>query len=212
MGNVDADITRLLHQLDGGVPGAADRLYAVVYDELRRNASAILRRVVCPGQPGGTLGTTGLVHEAYLRFRDQRTAPRNRGQFFGIVTRCMRRALADYIRSRKAKKRGGDRLRVPLDTERDTPAAHVDLDLLLDAIDALERQYPWESAASGDVGSAESETATFSRKAVIATLRHVMGCSGEDIASQLGLPSDEVEREWIFARAFLRRRLTEKKP
>ena len=75
-----------------------------VYDELR----AVARRRLAMGEVGGTLSTTGLVHEAYLKLADQSVvALKDRGHFFALAAVAMRHVLADRARARMAKKRDG---------------------------------------------------------------------------------------------------------
>src|SRR5215216_2842699 len=105
-------ITDLLLQASGGDGAAMERLFPLVYEELRRVAHRALRRE----NPGHTLGTTGLVHEAYLRLVDQtRVAWQGRGHFYGIAAQAMRRILVDYARQHRRAKRGGGLRRVTLD-------------------------------------------------------------------------------------------------
>lgn len=201
MSQDNTSIAGLLDEMNRGVPGAEDRLYALLYDELRRNASVILRRKVRirPGQPGDTLQTTALVHEAYILLRKQRILIGNRCHFFGVVTLCMKRALRDYIKHRRALKRGREYVHVSFDPERDSRVSRVELDALLDALDTLECEYP----ASNDPASYP--------KSLIASLRLLMGWSVEEISDQLALPRDELEQQWTFSRAFVRRFLSEQR-
>src|SRR5512147_2640352 len=86
-------ITDLLLQLRDGGTETMDRLFSLVYEELRRIAHRQLRLE----RPGHTLGTTDLVHEAYVRMVDQtRVEWRDRAQFFGAAAWAMRRILVDY--------------------------------------------------------------------------------------------------------------------
>lgn len=105
----DHDVTDLLlawRQVGGDAP---DRLFSIVYQELRR----IAHRQLFGERPDHTLGTTGLVHEAYLRLVDQSRAQwADRGHFFAIAAQVMRRVLVDYARRRRAEKRGGELGRV----------------------------------------------------------------------------------------------------
>jgi RNA polymerase sigma factor (TIGR02999 family) len=111
-GNGDREITDLLLQLRDDRPGAMDRLFPLVYDQLRRIAHRLLQ-----AEPEGhTLGTTGLVHETYLKLVDQTRAEwRDRGHFFRVSSMAMRRILVDYARRHRALRRGGGLERVPLD-------------------------------------------------------------------------------------------------
>ncbi len=113
-------VTDLLLRLRHRDPAAMDRLFPLVYDELRR----IAHRKLQGERPGHTLGTTGLVHETYLKLVDQtRVQWRDRGHFFRVASWAMRRILVDYARSYRALRRGGGLHRVPLDEDaRDRPS------------------------------------------------------------------------------------------
>ena len=175
------EVTELLQAWSQGNVAARDLLMPVVYDELRRRASAYLRRE----RPGHTLQPTALVHEAYLRLVDQRrVAWRNRAQFFGIAAEMMRRVLVDHARANRAAKRSGMLSRVTLDPEL-AVAPPVDVDVLdLDA--ALERL-----------------TAFDPRKSRIAELRFFGGLSLKETGEVLNLSLATVERDWQVARAWL---------
>src|SRR5215510_16334577 len=99
-----AEITVLLKAWRAGDQTALDRLTPLVYDQLRRMA----RRHMRNERPGNTLQTTALVHEAYLRLVDAKSAERkDRAQFFALSSQIMRRILVDAARARAAAKRGG---------------------------------------------------------------------------------------------------------
>ena len=96
-------ITDLLIQLRSGNPEAMDRLFPLVYEELRRMA----HRQLHGERPGHTLGTTGLVHETYLKLVDQtRAGWQDRSHFFRVAARAMRRILVDYARQYRALRSG----------------------------------------------------------------------------------------------------------
>src|SRR5262245_36079459 len=98
-----ADISRLLNAWGAGDQTALERLAALIYDELRRMA----RRHMRNERPGNTLQTTALVHEAYLRLVDAKSAERkDRAQFFALSSQIMRRILVDAARARASAKRG----------------------------------------------------------------------------------------------------------
>jgi RNA polymerase sigma factor (TIGR02999 family) len=166
---------------------AAESLVPIVYEELKGIAHAQLRRL----PPGQTLQTTALVHEAYLRLtggsfdRDSGTA-----YFFGAAARAMRFVLVDRARRKSSQKRGGDRQR--LDDEwidrLGTLDAHDELLDLNEALDRLEREDP--------------------RKAQVVTLRFFAGLEMSEVATALEMPLRTVEREWRFARAWLKAELS----
>ena len=97
-------VAALLLQASLGDRAAMDQLFPLVYDQLRRMARSSLRRE----RSGHTLGTTGLVHEAYLKLVDQtRVGWRDRAHFFAVAALAMRRILVDYARRHRRAKRGG---------------------------------------------------------------------------------------------------------
>src|SRR5690242_12883497 len=97
------EITVLLAQWGHGDQAALDRLIPLVYDELRRIASACMR----DEKPNHLLQTTALVNEAYLRLMDRQSAScETRTQFYAVAAQVMRRILVDYARARDRVKRG----------------------------------------------------------------------------------------------------------
>src|SRR5208283_2920395 len=99
------DVTRILSAIEQGDPQAAEQLLPLVYDELRRLATAKMAHE----KPGQTLQATALVHEAYLRLVDQEQAQHwdSRGHFFAAAAEAMRRILVDEARRKASLKRGG---------------------------------------------------------------------------------------------------------
>jgi RNA polymerase sigma-70 factor (ECF subfamily) len=178
---VGTDVTRLLEAWREGDAGAGDRLFALVYDDLR----ALARRQLARLTPGQTLAPTALVHEAYLRFSD-RSAPHaiNRQHFFGIAARAMRHIVIDHVRRTCAKKRGGG-VRVPLESGAIAAPDGSALDLLAldEALAALER--------------------LDARQASVVELRFFAGLELAEIASALETSERTVKRDWQKARAFL---------
>lgn len=180
------DITDLLLVWSDGDRRALDRLVPLVYAELRRQARLQLARE----RGEHTLQPTALVHEAFLRLVDQRSARwRNRAQFFGVAAQLMRRILVDHARARDAAKRGGGTLRISLDDAPETAASPETDVLLLD--DALKR------LASLD-----------ERQARVVELRYFGGLSVEEAAVVLDVSEITVKRDWAMARAWLYRALT----
>ena len=100
----EQEITDALAAVSRGTPEAMDRLLPLVYHELKR----IAHRQLGGEASGHTLSTTAVVHEAYLRLAEQtRVEWVDRGQFFAIAARTMRRVLIDYARQHQAARRGG---------------------------------------------------------------------------------------------------------
>ena len=181
----EPDITDLLLAWRAGDRGAMDRVFPLVYEELRRIAHHQLERE----RPDHTLGTTAVVHEAYLKLVDQtRTQWADRGQFFAVAARAMRRILVDYARRHRALKRGGERARINLD---DVPlAADVRSDVLIALDEALER-LAGEEALVGEV----------------VKLRYFAGLTIEQTATALGISVRTANRHWAYARAWLQKKL-----
>jgi len=103
-----SDVTRILAEWQAGADGAFDRLLPIVYDELKSLARRQLRQ---RRTTHDTLGTTALVHEAYLKLVGHTPATmRDRQHFLSVAATAMRHILVDYARRRNAGKRGGGRL------------------------------------------------------------------------------------------------------
>jgi RNA polymerase sigma-70 factor, ECF subfamily len=175
-------VTGALAEMQRGEAGAADRLAALVLDELHRIAAGALRREVA----GHTLRPTELVDEAFVRLVGQRAADwRNRSHFFAVAATMIRRILVDHARARRAHKRDFG-VQVTLDESMGT-AVDSTLDLL--ALDqALKRL---EAVAP--------------RQARVVELRFFGGLEVEATAETLGISPATVKRDWSFARAFLLR-------
>lgn len=179
------EITRLLEAYAEGDRSALDRLFPLVYDELHRIARGRLARE----RDGHTLNTTGLIHEAYLELiKFDHIDWRDRAHFFAIASRAMRNILVDYAVQRKARKRGGDQIRVPLELEGSELHGIKDehLEDLLILNDALERLKNLDE-----------------RQARIVECRFFGGLTVEETADVLGISPATVHRDWAMARAWL---------
>ena len=157
----------------------------VVYDQLR----AIAHRHVVAHGSAGSLATTAVVHEAYLKLVDQSRAEwRDRAHIFALASVAMRHVLIDRARARGRDKRGGERRRITFDEA--TIAADDCADTLLEIDDALDRLAAVEP-----------------RLARVVECRFYGGLSEEEIAEALGVTVRTVERDWAKARMLLRRAL-----
>lgn len=186
------DITQLLGAAQRGEEGAYDALMPHVYDHLRRLARAQLRKQ----RPGHTLGTTALVHEAYLRLVDPaRAGYRDRGHFLAVASTAMRHILVDYARRRLAQRRGGGESPVTLEEARvGSGTASDDQAVEVLALD-----------------EALSDLATRNeRLARLVELRFFGGLSVEETAEALDVSTRTVKRDWRKARAILYRALAER--
>jgi RNA polymerase sigma factor (TIGR02999 family) len=179
-----ADVTRLIDAAAAGDPKAAAELLPVVYDELRKLAAARLSNEA----PGQTLQATALVHEAYIRLVGgaQSQDWNGRGHFFAAAAEAMRRILVESARHKQTRKAGGGRQRLDLD-DIEPALEDADGDRLLALDDAL-RQL--ESADP--------------RKAELVKLRFFAGLTAEQAAVALGVSISTVEKDWAYARSWLR--------
>lgn len=180
------DVTDLLAAHTSGDPEAFDELFPLVYDELRQIAHRRMR----DERNDHTLRTTALVHEAYMELVDlDRVGWQNRRHFFAIAARVIRNLLVDYAAKRNAKKRGGDRARVPL--EEWDGAEKVVFDDVLAVNQALDRL---ESVDE--------------RQVRVVECRFFAGLTIEETSDALGISPATVGRDWRMARAWLNRELT----
>ena len=177
--------TDLLTELRSGRRESLDRLLPLVYQELRAMAH---RQLAARGR-GGTLQTTALVHEAYLKLVDQSRAEwRDRAHFLAVASIAMRHVLVDRAKARLALKRGGEFRRITLDEQEigvdDEPDALMQLDEALDRL--------------GEVDA---------RLVRVVECRFFGGLTEDEIAEALGLTVRTVQRDWAKARMMLRRAL-----
>lgn len=179
------EVTRLLDAWNAGERAALDQLMPVVMVDLRRIARAYLRAQA----PGLTLQPTALVNEAYLRLIEGKSATwESRLQFFAYAATTMRRILVNYLRDRRAAKRGGLEARVSLEEMYEVAA-------------------PGESRREAnllDLDAALHELARLDpRQARIVELRYFGGLSVEETALALQISPRTVKREWQTARLWL---------
>jgi RNA polymerase sigma-70 factor (ECF subfamily) len=183
--SASGEVTRLLQAYREGDREAYDRLFPIVYDDLRRIARAHLRRQ----RSGHTLGTTGIVHEAYLKLVDPASnGYQDRNHFLAVAARAMRQVIISYARRHSAGKRGGGERALPLE-ERDIPV-QTQAEAILDVDRALARLEEFEP-----------------RLARVVECRFFAGLDEEETAAALGISTRTVQRDWMRARAWLREEL-----
>lgn len=181
---MNASVTEMLARLRDGDAEALEELVPLVYDELRSLAKAHLRHE----DAGHTLGSTALVHEAYIRMaRGGALTATDRSHFFAIAARAMRRVLIDHARTRKRRKRGSGQ---PLHSLDDVAAYLRDdaADELTAIDDALER------LAEGSP-----------RAARVVECRFFAGLTLQETADALDVSMKTVQRDWMLAQAWLRK-------
>lgn len=181
MSTDSGEITGLLSRWSDGDPDAFQRLVALAYDDLRVIAH---RRLLAAGG-GGTLETTALVHELFLRIVDRTGGEwQSRSHFYSFASQAMRHILVDHARRMHAERRGGTRVGIPLD-EAAAPDPNSAADVLgvNEALDRLAERNP--------------------RMAKAVELRFFGGLTVPEVAEVLDTSVRTVEREWTRARAYL---------
>ena len=179
------EVTRALEAMREGNDDAQDRLFSLVYDELRDMARVRMARL----PPGQTLQATGLVHEAFVKLLGAGAPWENRRHFFGAAARAMRNVLVEQARRKGRDKRGGGGARVSLHDVAVLPGpCETDLLALDEALQRLEEED--------------------SRQHEVVMLRYFAGLSVDETASALDVAPATVDRWWSFARAWLLREMT----
>jgi RNA polymerase sigma factor (TIGR02999 family) len=178
-------VTVLLRAWAGGDATAFEQLVPLVHRELHKLA----RHLMAAENTGHSLQATALLNEAYLRLiGGAQVEWRDRAHFFATSARLMRRILVDVARSKRYLKRGGGAPVVPLDGAADVAVDRasdmVALDLALEALAAID-----------------------SRKSRVVELRFFGGFSVEETALALDVSPETVNRDWQFAKSWLRREL-----
>lgn len=188
-GRCDADhgeVTALLQALSGGDRAAFDRLFALVYPQIR----ALARRRMAESGAQLTLSTTGLVHETWLKLVGAGPGDwRSTGEFFGVASSAMRQVLVDFARRRLSAKRGGGQLRLEVDS------AGLALDDQAEALCELDLQL--------------RDLATLDARLVrLIECRFFAGLSEAETAAALDTSVSTVQRDWVRARAWFAARRT----
>ena len=178
------ELERLLLELSRGDEGAATRIWELVYAELR----ALARHKLQALPPGQTLQSTALVNEAWLRLSGGDASWESRAHFFGAAARAMRNIMVDRARRRDSQRRGGAAQRVPL--------TGIEVAVLGDE----------EGLVELDDALARLETLD-PRAAKIVNLRYFAGLTIDETGKVLGISHATVEREWAWAKAWLKKEL-----
>lgn len=178
-------ITELLSRSTGGQSEDTDRLFSLMYDDLRRLAGKFLQNEPMRNR----LSSSSLVHQAYMRMIDQsRINWQGKTHFFAIGATVMRRILVDHARKNRSLKRGGNWERRQL-TDEVTFQLHRDDDVVAldDLLKTLVNLNP--------------------RQAKIVELRFFGGMTMREISTEVNLGLRTIEKEWAMARAWMRREL-----
>jgi RNA polymerase sigma-70 factor, ECF subfamily len=185
---MDHEITLFLQEWKNGDETAVNRLFPLVYDELRRRARNYLHQE----RVGHILQPTALVHEVYLRLVNLNQMKwENRTHFYAISAITMRRVLVDQAREIAADKRGGGLQRITLD--------NLEISNEQKATDLLELDEALKNLAAID-----------ERKARVVEMRYFGGLNQKEIAEVLQVTEKTVQRDWQFAKIWLYKELKEK--
>jgi len=181
-----ADVTELLVGTSKGDPEALQKLYALLYPEIKRVARIRLAQSGPNGRMAG-LDTTALVHEGFLRMADQQGLQGDtRGQFFAYVGRVLRSVVIDHLRAEGRDKRGGDAVMVTLSAAGDVAAVQSQ------AVDMIGMDQALERMKALDTGLYE-----------LIEMVGFAGLSIAEVAEVRGLSTRSINRELLKARALL---------
>jgi RNA polymerase sigma factor (TIGR02999 family) len=177
-----SDVTQILQQIERGDPEASERLLPLVYEELKKLATAKM----LGERSDHTLQATALVHEAYLRLVDAQQVRRweSRGHFFSAAAEAMRRILIESARRKNSGKRGGSQQRVQQDLDV-AATTGTDPDLLLDIDAGLTR-----------LSETDPEVAELLK------LRLFAGLSVSEAGEMLGMSRSAAYRNWEYVRSW----------
>lgn len=180
-----SDVTRILQGIQEGDAQAADKLLALVYDDLRRVAAYKMAHEA----PGQTLQPTALVHEAWLRLvGDGSQKFDGRAHFFAAAAESMRRILVEAARRKSSLKRGANAQREELhESQLLNPERSDELLAVDEALDVLAARDPLA--------------------ADVVKLRYFVGMTMEEAALSLGLSKRAAESVWTYARVWLHREI-----
>jgi RNA polymerase sigma factor (TIGR02999 family) len=183
--NPDIGVTRLLSAWRSGDARALERLTPLVYDELRELARRYMRRE----RPNHTLQATAVVHEAFVRLVGMNVPWQDRGHFYAVAARLMRRILVDHAKARHRVKRGGPVTVISVDVYKEdtdhVPATPGQIDVL-EIDEALERL------------AAQDE-----RLANAVELHYFGGLTYSETAKALGISEATVHRDLRLAKAWI---------
>ena len=181
-----SETIELLTSIRGGDRAGVNRLFEIVYDDLRRLAGNYTRR----SSPDKSLQPTEVVHEAFLKLVNQQQVDwRDKSHFLAVGAKAMRHILVDDAKHRGRQKRGGNRCRVPLDEGMLVAPTHDDILAIDEALEKL--------ALANEL------------RAKIVEMRFFAGMTVDEVAEALGISKRSVEGHWTFAKAWLRREVSE---
>lgn len=179
------EITKLLQAWRHGDEEAPEKLMPLVDGELKNIAHSYMRKE----KPGHILQTTALVNEALIRLIRENLTFENRKHFFGLVAKRMRQVLYDYAKEQLRAKRGGG-------------AKHLDINELKDQKSENSKEVVRLEEVLTRLGQIDPD------KLTIIEYRFFIGLTYDEIANLLGVSATTVQREWRFARSWLKAEMT----
>jgi RNA polymerase sigma factor (TIGR02999 family) len=171
-------ITELLKAWSNGDTEALDRVWPLIDPELKK----IARNYMRDEKAGHILQPTALVNEALIKLLPENISWENRKQFYGFVAKRMRQVLIDYVR-------------------RTQPAEHIDIDEAVIPVEKSKDLVMLDRALNKLADVAE-------RAVTVVECRYFIGLTLAETAQLLGVGQSTVERDWEFARSFLKREMT----
>jgi len=178
------EIAEVFQAIHDGDAQAANRLFPLVYDELRRVAASKM----AGENLDHTLDATALVHEAWIRLAEVSEFA-SKSHFIRAAAEAMRRILIDHARRKHADKRGGDRKRAAVELDQ-LRVSETDSNLI--AVDEAISRF----------------TAVDPQSAELVTLRYFGGLTLAQAAESMGISSRSADRLWSYAKAWLYRELS----
>lgn len=181
------NVTQILADVRGGVPGAPERLLPLVYEELRGIAGRVFKSLRASEN---SIQPTILVHDVFMKLAQNTSIDwKSRSHFYAVAAKATRNLLVDHARERKAAKRGGGWNRITLDGAGDERSAEQMIDIL-DLEEALKQL--------GELAPRQEQ---------IIEMRFYAGLKIEEVAEVFGVSTRTVSNDWRMARAWLRARL-----
>jgi RNA polymerase sigma-70 factor (ECF subfamily) len=181
-----SETIELLTSIRAGDRGAVDRLFELVYDDLRRIAGKYTHQVTADK----SLQPTEVVHEAFLKLVNQKQVDwRDKSHFLAVGAKAMRHILVDDAKRRGRQKRGSNRRQVPLDDSVMVSPSHEDIVAIDEALQKL--------------------TLINETRAKIVEMRFFAGMTMDEVAEALGVSKRSAEGHWTFAKAWLRREMSD---